>query len=207
MNQPSACEAASSEIRPNDAHAREADAAGASLAHGSAKPLDERASEAGQGGYPRPARGYTWPPFEPGNEAALRHGAHSLKLVEPRARELAPAILEANAHLDSLRDGHAVMRLAVALARIERVWAWLAEQDDAVFSDTEAGEVHGVHERLSRWERQAAADEDRLGISPVTRAKLGLDLLRGQVLTEEQKRQQAEARKRLDERMGGGNDG
>jgi hypothetical protein len=34
----------------------------------------------------RPARGYSWPPFEPGNEAALRHGATSERHIRPLAR-------------------------------------------------------------------------------------------------------------------------
>lgn len=124
-----------------------------------------------------PARSYSWPPFEPGNKAAVRHGAQSPELVEPRALELAPLILEANPHLDAVRDGSAIFRYAVTLARIERVYAWLAERDDAVFADIEAGEVHGVYLRLEGWERQADKAEERLAIAPLTRARLGLDMI------------------------------
>jgi hypothetical protein len=128
---------------------------------------------------PVPARGYSWPPFEEGNTAALRHGAESARLVEPRARELAPQILAAHPHLDQQKDGPAIFRLAMTYARIERVYRWLAEQDDAVFDDVDAGTTHSVLERCSRWERQASADEDRLAIAPLTRVKLGLDKLKG----------------------------
>jgi len=38
---------------------------------------------AGHGG---PARGYSWPPFEAGNEAALTHGATSERHIRPLAR-------------------------------------------------------------------------------------------------------------------------
>ena len=80
----------------------------------------------------------------------------------------------AHPHLDLRRDGPAVWRYnAITLARIDRVNAWLSERDDPVFSDLEAGEPHKVFERLSRWEKQASADEERLGISPGARVKLG----------------------------------
>lgn len=149
----------------------------------------------------RPARGYAWPPFEPDNQAAVTHGANSATKVEPRARELAPLILDGNPHLDSVRDGAAVFRYSVTLARIERVYAWLAEREDAVFDDTEEGTVHKVYERLERWERQADAAEERLAIAPLTRARLGLDQLRGARAAEEAKAAQ-EARERLDARAG-----
>jgi hypothetical protein len=132
-----------------------------------------------------PARGYSWPPFQPGNTAAARHGARSDALVEPRARELAPVIFAANTHLDEMRDGAAVFRYCVALARIERVYAWLAEQDDAVFADAKDGTVHGVYERLERWERQCDTAEERLAIAPLTRARLGLDKLRAAAITDQ----------------------
>jgi hypothetical protein len=35
------------------------------------------------------ARGYSWPPFEPGNGAAIKHGATSRRRVQPLADELA----------------------------------------------------------------------------------------------------------------------
>lgn len=128
-------------------------------------------------GHGGPARRYSWPPFEPGNTAAVTHGARSDRLVEARARELAPGIFEANPHLDGVRDGAAVWRYAVTLARIDRVYRWLSEQGDPVFADLEAGAAHGIYERLERWERQADKAEERLAIAPLTRARLGLDLM------------------------------
>ena len=115
----------------------------------------------------------------PGNRRAVSHGGHSSRLVEPRAHELAPSILEANPHLDPARDGVAVFRYAVALARVERAYAWLFEQHaDAVFADVDAGRVHAVYSSLERWERQCDSAEERLAIAPLTRARLGLDKLR-----------------------------
>lgn len=141
-----------------------------------------------------PAERPDWqrPPFEPNNQMAVTHGARSDALVRPRAEELAPELLAAHPHLDQRKDGPAVFRYARVLARIERVYAWLEEEGrDAVFADLEAGTVHPVHDRLSRWERQAAADEERLGLSPASRAKLGVERMRGAALLEHLRREYA----------------
>lgn len=113
----------------------------------------------------------------PGNVRAVSHGAHSDVLVRPRAVELVPEVFGANRHLDERRDGSAVWRYALLLARIERAHDWLGGQPDALFSDVESGTVHPLYGRLRDWERQASSDEERLAIAPLTRARLGLDLL------------------------------
>ena len=135
----------------------------------------------------RPARGYSWPPFEKGNTVTTTHGARSRNpaVFEARAQELCPFIFEANPHLDELRDGAAVARYAVTLARCERVWAWLAEREDGVFSDTDAGAIHAVYQRLGEWERRCDSLEAQLCIAPLTRAKLGLDSLRAKAIADE----------------------
>jgi hypothetical protein len=140
-----------------------------------------------------PAKGPR-PPFP------TKHGARSEKLVMPRARELAPAILDDNPQLDAKRDGAAITRYAVVLARIERVYMWLAEQDDAVFESMEDGSVHRVYDQLRQWEKQADAAEDRLAIAPLTRARLGLDLQKAQANEAEREAARA-ARDRLDARL------
>jgi hypothetical protein len=141
-------------------------------------------TEREEGGGHGPARGYSWPPFAPGNEVAVKHGARSNRLVKARAVEIVPEVFAANPHLEAARDGAAVLRYAANLARIERVYRWLAEQTDPVFTDPTDGTVHGVYERLERWERAASAEEDRLGVSPLARTRLGLDRARGQALVE-----------------------
>jgi hypothetical protein len=110
---------------------------------------------------------------EPGNQRARRHGAYSA-MVGERVRELADDVLDANAHLDATRDGAAVVRYAVLLARVGRVYEWLSRQPDDVFADAEAGTPHAIYDRLARWESQCAAAERALTIDPLTRAKLKL---------------------------------
>src|SRR5262249_8678703 len=107
-------------------------------------------------------------------------------LVGARARELAPAILADNPHLHPDRDGPGLRRYVEGLARCERAYSWLAERDDPVFADVDAGVVHGVYERLLTWERACDQAEERLCISPAARARLGLDRMRAAALTADQ---------------------
>jgi hypothetical protein len=113
-------------------------------------------------------------PAELGNGRALKHGAFSDSLVNPRARELAEQVLDANRHLDARRDGPTILRYATALARCERVYCWLAVQEDDTFADLVRGTTHTVLDRLRKWEAQCDSAERALAIQPLVRAKLGL---------------------------------
>jgi hypothetical protein len=42
----------------------------------------------------RPARGYSWPPFEPGHELSLRHGTYSPRVVGARAELVRAELLD-----------------------------------------------------------------------------------------------------------------
>jgi len=136
-------------------------------------------------------------PAQRGNDRAASHGAFRPAVIGKRAAELAPEILEANAHLDAVRDRPAVMRYAVLLARIERVYRWLAEQADDVFSDTDDGEAHRIFERLEKWESGADRAEDRLAIAPLTRARLGLTIARAADLSTAMSEPDPERRREL----------
>lgn len=120
-----------------------------------------------------------------GNGRAVTHGAFSAVKVEPRAQVLTSELLTAHPHLDRAKDGPAVKRYAVTLARLEHVYAWLEAQADPVFADQESGDVHAIYGRLAVFERQAAEAERELALSPLTRVKLGLDLARGASLSEQ----------------------
>jgi hypothetical protein len=128
-----------------------------------------------------------WPPAEPGNTRAMTHGLDSPrvigKVIEPRARELAPQIIDAHPHLDPIRDGAAAFRLAMVYARLEHAYTWLAERGDEMFADRDTGEVHGLLGRVQMWEVQAGREEERLAISPRERERLKLDKQKGRLLS------------------------
>ena len=129
---------------------------------------------------PSPGKGASAP--------ALRHGAYSGELIAAEAHELIPAIYEVNKHLDE-RDRPAVVRYASVLARLSRAYRWLGSDDrNPVFENEDAGTVHPVFEVVVRWERLAAECEAALAISPRERAKLGLDLARGDSMVRQMQR-------------------
>lgn len=149
-----------------------------------------------------PARNYAWPPAASGNDLAVKHGSYSMALVEPRAREIGTVIFSLHEHLDPQRDADAVARLAMCLSRLERAYWYLSEQDDPIFADRSKGKLHPVYEGIERWEREARQADAALGLSPLARVRLGLDLLEGRKRQSdadvaEEKRAQERMRERL----------
>lgn len=144
------------------------------------------------------ARGYSWPPFEPGNEVATRHGANSERRVGPLAEQLAAALL-ADQNTPSYIREPSYMSVVRAWSRAEAVvellWRWLEQHDlDAALTDlTETDEdtemtkgsaskrttsrhVESVLTQLHRHEVRAMNLRSRLGLDPLSRARLGKDV-------------------------------
>jgi hypothetical protein len=138
-----------------------------------------------QKGRDKPARGVgagpKMPPFEKGNQLTRTHGGQSRQdpgLVEARTREIvavlsavAPA-RDANGGLP-VEDAGVVRLLADTLCRLDSVSAWLSEQ--GLFDGGDVRPAVDIERRL----RSQALDLSReLGLTPSSRAKLGLDLAR-----------------------------
>ncbi|GAA2548140.1 hypothetical protein [Pseudonocardia hydrocarbonoxydans] len=119
------------------------------------------------------ARGYSWPPFEPGNEAALRHGAYSPRRVDPLAAELAAGALDDPdlAHLTAPGYRPAVWAWARAEAQVQL----LAEHVERIGLDFGDHAVSAAHTALDRAERRAERSRRALGLDPLARARLGRD--------------------------------
>lgn len=85
-------------------------------------------------------------PAGEGNTLAVKHGAHSLALVQPRAQEIAdhlrPHVPRYTERLEPLLN-----MTALWMARIERAEAWLAEHGDT----DKKGRLQPIHARLSTW--------------------------------------------------------
>lgn len=124
------------------------------------------------------------PPAPPaGNVRALRHGAGARKATLIRAGSWAERIqteLEAEAPLRGpdgglpLHDRQQVELLASALARLEAVTSWL-DSRPAVRED---GSLWPAEDTAGRLRREVARYLDALGMTPTSRARLGLDLVR-----------------------------
>lgn len=145
-----------------------------------------------------PARGYSWPPFEAGNLAALKAGIFSERFLTPRAEEILlreqakptwPAYLEEPVYERPVRAW------ARAEAMLE-LYTEYVEQQTAEMMSTEFGEAEeditgdgtkgGDSARRSRtrktgpslemWRKldaSASMHRTKLGLDPLSRARLG----------------------------------
>jgi hypothetical protein len=120
---------------------------------------------------------------EADNRRALKGGWHSARVLAPRAEELRDEIASLVPAIGP-SDEPAVKLLAWQLARCERANAWLDEHGLL----TDSGAPQPVLRVLSTWENSAARLLDQLGMSPTSRARLGLDLSRAGALAEERMR-------------------
>ena len=153
----------------------------------------------------KPARGYSWPPFEAQNTAAVTHGIHSARMLVP----LAEAILAERkaddkwpAYLDEPFYASAVSAWARAEAAVLLYTRYMEQQDPEEWS-TELGEAEeeitgdgtkgGDSTRRSRnrkrmptleqWrklEQHASLMRTKLGLDPLARARLGRDVASSQ---------------------------
>jgi hypothetical protein len=126
-----------------------------------------------------PARGYSWPPFQPGHTMSVVHGAWSERAVGPRADAIATAVLEDADFPDHVRSPVFRMSLA-AWARAEAVASLL--YDYLVTLGPEAmmtPRLAGTRAPADLWraaDAHAAKLRSELGLSPVSYAKIAKDL-------------------------------
>jgi hypothetical protein len=127
----------------------------------------------------RPARQYSWEPFSPGHELSLKHGAWSPRKVEPLASENVDGVLalaeehQELAYLAQPQYAHALWSWGQAEARVQLLTEYLLD----VGGDLDAeGNVRPASELLLRCQKRADAMRQRLGLDPLSRARLGRDV-------------------------------
>ena len=118
------------------------------------------------------------PPLEPGHTLTLHHGARSPRVLEPRAAEIAAAALAdpATAYLSEPAYEGSVRLWAMAQGRAELVGEWLdAKPIDEQLKPPKGGAVPPIEvwRKLAETALHAA---DRLGLTPLSRARLGRDV-------------------------------
>lgn len=110
--------------------------------------------------------------FDPGHELSLRHGAYSPRKVDPLARELVEQVAAQ------------VPYLAADPSYAPAVWAWARAEAQVQLLDEylqEMGSIDGdvprpLLETFRHFMRLAADARSRLGLDPMSRAKLGRDV-------------------------------
>lgn len=123
------------------------------------------------------------PPFEAGNDFALRHGARSERRVSVVAGQILEGLLGDPSTPDYLvRDESfrpALVAWATAEARVSLINAYLDEQGlEKAFSGK-----GWMLEASRKWSVTAANFRTRLGLDPVSRAKILRDLSAARYLT------------------------
>lgn len=138
------------------------------------------------------------PPFQPGNESAVVHGARSERYVGPLAARIAEELLEdadTPGHLREPLFAASVQAWARAEAVVTLLWRWLDGQDieaglTAVATTTEDEVASGgkvsrrsvtktlpsVLDQLRRYESIASSLRSKLGLDPASAAKVSRDL-------------------------------
>lgn len=120
------------------------------------------------------------PPFQPGHELTLKHGARSPRKVNPLAAQYVAAVLADDdvAYLRAPAYLPAVQAWAAAEARVSLIEAWVADMTMERATESGQGQTSPL-ELLRKWEASAATHRARLGLDPLSRARLGRDQMAG----------------------------
>ncbi len=124
----------------------------------------------------RPARGYSWPPFQPGHRVSLRHGVWSKRTWEPIAEELVTGLLDEKPDLGSYPE------LLAAWSRAEARCVLLAEYLVGRFTDGDE-KSEKVLRFVAQFEKLAHDLRRELGLTPGSEADLArsrADALKGE---------------------------
>ncbi len=145
------------------------------------------------------------PPLQPGHEVTLTHGGYSPRKVEPLAAELVDGLLAdpAAGHAHASHYRPAVWAWARAEAQVQLLTEYLAKAGEASgdgVGDLEQDSICSAYLLLHRAEARATTGRTRLGLDPVSRARLGKDVAAGQLDTA---RLMAELEKRDQNGQGG----
>jgi hypothetical protein len=124
-------------------------------------------------------RGYSWPPFDSGNQVALKSGAYSPRKLDPLTEELVERLVtEAAAdgsRIAYLRDGTFIASIW-GWARAEARVLLLTAHFDEIGWFGEEGQARPGTETVTRWETLAMNQRDKLGLDPTSRSRLLRDL-------------------------------
>lgn len=153
------------QIDPRHREAQPADYESAKGAESPAQTVPVIAKSAGKG----PARGYSWPPFEPGHTLSLVHGVYSDRAIEGRAAQVREALLEICPWLDR-------PEFLPAVARFIRVEARALAGHDYIARTTVEQGFEKVSVRLREvidgTDRLAARLAENLGLDPIGQARI-----------------------------------
>lgn len=114
------------------------------------------------------ARGYSWPAFEPGHTASLKHGADSPRTIQPVADELEAWLHEVAPWTRAPSNLATVKAWAWAEARARLIRQWLDEHETV----NDEGDVPNAATYLERIEARRDRLSHDLALNPQSMARL-----------------------------------
>lgn len=144
-----------------------------------------RESEGQDDGEERPGlEPWQRPPFELGNELSLKHGSYSPRRVDPLTESILFSVLAeaevpgaSTSYLAEASFRPQLWAWARTEARVQLVSEWLMDHGgDLVDTEGEAGAVRSAAKHLNRLEAHAQKLRAELGLTPLSRARLGRDV-------------------------------
>jgi hypothetical protein len=132
------------------------------------------------------ARNYSWEPFKPGHTLSTRHGAWSDRRVRPIAEAILQDVLEDPQcqYLATPRFAAELAAWAVAETRVRLLESYIARLAEDAGDESGVGDLADERTRsawslLHRCEARAMSGRDRLGLSPLSAARIGRDRAAG----------------------------
>ena len=128
------------------------------------------------------------PPYMPGNKvsvgnlAKMKHGARSPRRVDPVAADLVAVLLADDAvqYLRAPRFAAAVQAWAQAEAKCALIAEWVDGMAVERAAESKQGQTSPL-ELLRKWEATAQTHRGRLGLDPLSAARLGKDVASARV--------------------------
>lgn len=117
------------------------------------------------------------PPFEPGNELAVKHGAFSDKRTDPIANRFLDEVMSdpTTTYLTAPRFANQLWQWCVASARVQLLSEWVDGMTMAAAAESGKGQVSPL-ELLRKWMSTLQTLSARLGLDPLSSARLGKDV-------------------------------
>jgi len=122
------------------------------------------------------------PPFQPGNQLAVTHGAYSPVRVDPLAHQFRDEILAGPGmqYLEQPQYAAIFWRYCRAAARVQLIEDWVDDMTMSESARSDRGQTSAL-ELLRKWTATMLTLASRLGLDPLSYARLGKDVAATQV--------------------------
>ncbi|MEW6473026.1 MAG: hypothetical protein AB1679_12215 [Actinomycetota bacterium] len=112
-------------------------------------------------------------PLKPGHTLSLKYGAKSPRVYEPLAQQFIEEAVQAEAYLQQPQYQATLHRWAVAEAKAFLYGRWVSKNENLDDPDFDPQPTGWARSEQHRWQNRALAEAKELGLTPLSRSKLG----------------------------------